>query len=152
MAGYAAAGGDLAVVPAFAIHGIDAKELQLAGVDFAGERGDHAAVFKVEKAAAGGGEYQHRQSCVTEDEQLHGAAKAAGLTFVIFAVHALKSQLDRISETPCSLVCSFPPFYICLKGPVSAILKVLSLAQAGDVSGHCHGCAPAFERPGAQGA
>jgi hypothetical protein len=87
VAGDAAAGSDAAVIPTFSVDGIDAKELKLAGVDAAGESGDHAAIFKLEKAAAGGGENQDRHAGVAKDEEFHGAAEVSGLTFVIFAVH-----------------------------------------------------------------
>ena len=90
VAGDAAARRNLAVIPALAIYRIHAKKLDLSGVDPGGESGDHAAIFKLEKAAAGGGKNQDRQAGVAKDEQFHGAAEAAGLVFVIFPVHALR--------------------------------------------------------------
>src|ERR1700677_3901625 len=38
---------DLLVVPALHVDRVDAKDLALACVDFAGERGDHAAIFNI---------------------------------------------------------------------------------------------------------
>ena len=92
VASNAAAGSDLAVVPALAIHGIDAKELQLAGVNSAGESSDHAAVFKLEKAPAGGGENHDRHAGMAKDEQLHRAARAGLIDLVIFPVHVFSPR------------------------------------------------------------
>ncbi|MEO6983396.1 MAG: hypothetical protein ABI072_09815 [Edaphobacter sp.] len=43
-------------------------------LDLVGDDGDHAAVFALEEAAAGGGEDERGVSGMTEDEQLHLAA------------------------------------------------------------------------------
>ena len=48
---------------------------------------DHAAVFKLVEAAAGGGKDEDRQPRVAKDEQFHCAAEMARMPFVIFAVH-----------------------------------------------------------------
>src|ERR1035437_4308602 len=58
----------LPVVPALHVDRVDAEDLQLAGVDFAGERGDHAAVFKLVEAAAGGGKDHYGCAGVAECE------------------------------------------------------------------------------------
>ena len=48
---------------------------------------DHAAVFKLVEAAAGGGEDHDRQTGVAEDEQFHVPAEARGIPLVILAIH-----------------------------------------------------------------
>jgi len=64
---------DGAVVPAFGVDRIDAEELQAALFEFVVEDVDHAAVFKLEEAAAGCRKHQCGKACVSEDEQLHVA-------------------------------------------------------------------------------
>ena len=65
-------GDDGAVVPAFGVDRVDAEELQMAGFESCRlNEADHAAVFKVEETAAGGGKGECRGSGVAEDEQFH---------------------------------------------------------------------------------
>jgi hypothetical protein len=65
--------------------------LQLAGVDFAGERGDHAAVFKLVESATRCGKNHYWSAGVAESEQFHLAAEPVGETFVIFAIHWMRA-------------------------------------------------------------
>ncbi len=90
VAGDAAARRDLAVVPALAIDGVDAKELKLAGVDPVGETRRPCRGLQTRKSGRRRWENQDRHAGMAKDEQLHGAAEAAGFPFVIFPVHALR--------------------------------------------------------------
>ena len=51
------------------------KSCNWPAVDFVGESRDHAAVFKVEEAAARGGKNQYRHARMAKDQQLHLAAE-----------------------------------------------------------------------------
>ena len=77
-----------AVVPAFRIHAIHAKDLQVAGVDFPGEFVDHAVVFKFEKAPLRGGKNQDGVASVAIGQQFHISAQAGGVPIVIIASHS----------------------------------------------------------------
>ena len=108
VAGDAPARGHLAVVPALHVDRVDAVELQVAAIDAAGEGADHAAVFKLVEAPAGGGKDEDRQAGVAEDEQFHVAAEARGIPLMVFTVHGyLKVGLPANSLPTCSV-----PFHL----------------------------------------
>ena len=50
---------------------------------------DHAAVFELEEAAAGGGKDNRGDAGVAEGEELHLAAQRRGEPFLIFAFQAV---------------------------------------------------------------
>src|ERR1700733_3359379 len=77
-----------AIVPAFGVDRVDTEELQAAVFELVVDGVDHAAVFKLEEAAAGGGEDEDGQASVSEDEQFHVAPESGGEPFVVFAFHA----------------------------------------------------------------
>ncbi len=56
------------VVPAFRIHGVDAKCLQLAILILAADGLDHAATLVIEEAAHRGGKYDEWNTVVAEDQ------------------------------------------------------------------------------------
>jgi hypothetical protein len=62
--------------------------MEQAGIDFARNGGDHAAIFKFVKTTAGSGKDEHRQTGVAKDEKLHFSAQASGSALVILAIHA----------------------------------------------------------------
>ena len=88
------------VVPAFHIDGIDAVKLDFAIVDFAAERADQAAVFKLVESATGGGENQNGNAGMTEDEQFHLAAQPVGVPLVEFSIHVSIHLWGRIGLAP----------------------------------------------------
>ena len=67
------------------------KSCRLAVFELVVDGVDHAAVFKLEEAAAGGGKDEGGQACVAEDEHLHVAPEGWGEPFVVFAFHRLPS-------------------------------------------------------------
>src|SRR5579863_5354755 len=87
VAGDAPAGRNVAVVPALHVHRIDAEELQFAMLDATGDSTDHAAIFELVVAAAGGGKDQNGKPGMSEDEHFHVASEAAGKPLVVLAVH-----------------------------------------------------------------
>jgi hypothetical protein len=62
---------DVAVVPAFVVDRVDAVELKVAVFELVVDGVDHAAIFKLEETALGGGKDNRWKTCVSEDEQLH---------------------------------------------------------------------------------
>ena len=80
---------DVAVVPAFGVDRVDAEQLQAPLFEFVMNDVDHAAILKLEEAAAGGGKDERRNSRMAEDEQFHVAPKRGGEPFVVFAFHCL---------------------------------------------------------------
>jgi hypothetical protein len=48
------------------------------------------AIFEFEEASTRGGKHEDRQTGVAEDEQFHVAVEAAGMPFVVFAIHGLR--------------------------------------------------------------
>ena len=58
-------------VETFVVHAIDAKKLELAGVDLAGENLDHADVFVLKEAAIPGREDEYFGAGVAKDKQFH---------------------------------------------------------------------------------
>ena len=52
-------------------------QLKFAGIDPGGERSDHASIFKIKKAPAGGGENHDGHTGMAKEEQFHGAAEPA---------------------------------------------------------------------------
>ena len=91
VAGDAPAGRDGAVVPALGVDRVDTEELQAAVFELVVDGVDHAAVFELEEAAAGGGKDEGGEACVPEDEQFHVAPEGGGRPFVVFAFHRLPS-------------------------------------------------------------
>src|SRR3981081_1352561 len=69
----APAGRDGEVVPAFGVNRVNAEELQAAVFELVADYVDHAAVFKLEEAAAGAWEHEDGKACVSEDEEFHVA-------------------------------------------------------------------------------
>jgi hypothetical protein len=88
VAGDAPAGWDVAVVPAFGVHGVDTEELHVALLDLPGDGVDHAAIFELEETALRGGEDERGDTAVSEDEELHLSAERGRKPFVILAFHA----------------------------------------------------------------
>ena len=79
------------VVPALGVDRVDADQLKVAVLEFVVDGVDHAAIFELEEAAAGGGKDKCRRATVAEDEQLHVAPESGRRPFVVFAFHRLPS-------------------------------------------------------------
>ena len=89
VAGDAPAGADVAVVPALGVDGIDAEELEVSVVELVLDGVNHATVFELEEAAAGGGKDDRGNAGVAEGEEFHLAAERRGEPFLIFAFQAV---------------------------------------------------------------
>ena len=81
-------GMDAFVVPALAVDGIGAEDLDRALLNLAPEGADHAGVFILEETSHGTGEYEDGLTGVAEDESLHVAAQFVAVVLEIFAIHA----------------------------------------------------------------
>jgi len=68
VAGNAPAGADVAVVPALGVDGIEAEELECSAVELVLDGVDHATVFELEEAAAGGRKDDRGDAGVAEGE------------------------------------------------------------------------------------
>lgn len=89
MACDAPAGADVAVVPALGVNGIDAEELEVSVLEFVLDGVDHAAVFELEEAPAGGGKNNRGDAGVAKGEEFHLAAERRREPFLIFAFQAV---------------------------------------------------------------
>jgi hypothetical protein len=79
---------DVAVVPALAVDGVDAEDLEISMSELVMNGVDHTAVLELEEAAAGGGKDECWEAGVTEDEQFHLPTEQWGKPSLIFALHA----------------------------------------------------------------
>src|SRR5437667_2833012 len=89
MARRADGGVDMAVVPALAVNRIDAKELDLASIDFVGQRVGHPEVFVFMEASHRGGKEQYGTAELSEPEKFHFSAKRRAPPFPVLAIHAV---------------------------------------------------------------
>ena len=85
--GDAPARGNVAVVPALHVDGVDAKELQFAALNAFTDSADHVSIFELEEAAAGSGKDEDGQASMAEDEEFHVAVEPVGIPLVVLAVH-----------------------------------------------------------------
>ena len=62
---------DPAVVPALVIDRVDADQLDVAGIDFVGQRISQLEIFVLEETPAGSGKNHHRPAELTEPQVFH---------------------------------------------------------------------------------
>jgi predicted alpha/beta superfamily hydrolase len=79
------------VVPAFGVNRVNADQLKVAVLKFVVDGVDHATIFELKEAPAGGGKDKSGRTTVAEDEQLHIAPEGRRRPFVVFAFHRLPS-------------------------------------------------------------
>ncbi len=77
------------VVPALAVHAVDAINLQLSVLEPVGDGGDHLVVFVFVEAALRRGKDDDLRPIVAEDQQIHVAAQIVRPPAVKFTIHCL---------------------------------------------------------------
>src|SRR4051812_42801613 len=85
----------LLCVPTLTIHAVYAIELEPSLVDVVRQRANHPAIFPLEKPPHRGREDQEPRAGVTEDEQLHVAAKRRAEPAAMFAKQREKGLRTR---------------------------------------------------------